>query len=127
MPLHEKHFTLEEARATLPELRPIFRRVQELVATLRKRELESHRMQQLIRSNGQGSKHPEFGDVISELQGVVAKFAERGIEVKDLERGLIDFPHWRNGEEVYLCWLYGEEDILFWHAIEDGFAGRTPL
>ena len=127
MPYHEKHFTLEEARSTLPDLRPKFQRVQELVATLRKRELESQRIQQLIRSNGQGSKHPEFGEVISELQSIVASITEQGIEIKDLERGLIDFPHWRDGQEVYLCWLYDEENILFWHSIEDGFTGRAPL
>lgn len=127
MPYHEIHFNLEEARSTLADLRPKFQRVQELITILRARELESQRIQQLIRSNGQGSKHPEFGEVIKELQDIVASITELGIEIKDVERGLIDFPHWRDGKEVYLCWLYGEEDILFWHPIEEGFGGRVPL
>ncbi len=127
MPYHDTHFTLEEARSLLPELSHKFHRVQELVASLRQRELEMQRIQQLIRSNGQGSKHPDFGVVISEIQEIVASITEQGIEIKDLERGLIDFPHWRNGQEVYLCWLFGEDDIHFWHSIEEGFAGRTPL
>jgi hypothetical protein len=65
--------------------------------------------------------------VVGELQRRIQEITEKGIEIKDIERGLIDFPHWREGEEVFLCWLYGEADIGFWHTLEEGFAGRTPL
>jgi hypothetical protein len=49
------------------------------------------------------------------------------IVVRDLERGLIDFPAMRDGDEVYLCWLVGEPEVGFWHGLEAGFAGRRPL
>jgi len=127
MSTFEKHFTLEEARQELPWLRRRFARIQELVTVLQQARVEMDRIQKLIRSNGQGSNHPDYGAEIGELQGLVADITGKGIEIKDLARGLVDFPHWRDGEEVYLCWLYGEDDIRFWHTLDGGFAGRTPL
>ena len=50
-----------------------------------------------------------------------------GVEIKDLDRGLCDFPALREGRVVYLCWVFGEDDIEWWHDIEAGFAGRQPL
>jgi hypothetical protein len=58
----------------------------------------------------------------------VRELNERGIEIKDLDKGLIDFPHLRaNGEEVYLCYMLGEKTILAWHSLEGGFPGRRPI
>ena len=50
-----------------------------------------------------------------------------GVLVKDLDRGLVDFPALRDGEEVLLCWQVGEGEIAYWHGLEEGFAGRKPL
>lgn len=52
---------------------------------------------------------------------------ELGGLVKDLDRGLVDFPARRGGEDVLLCWQLGEETIEHWHGVEEGFAGRKPL
>ena len=49
------------------------------------------------------------------------------IVVRDLDRGLVDFPSLRDGEEVYLCWLVGEPAVSHWHSVDSGFAGRRPL
>ena len=57
----------------------------------------------------------------------MAEFAERDIVLRDLDRGLIDFPAVREGREVYLCWVDGEDDIAFWHDLDAGYAGRQPL
>ena len=62
----------------------------------------------------------EVADIVSEIQ-------RQGALVKDLDSGLVDFPSLRAGEEVLLCWRLGEEEIGFWHRLEDGFAGRRPL
>ncbi|HET6513387.1 MAG TPA: DUF2203 family protein, partial [Candidatus Kapabacteria bacterium] len=62
------------------------------------------------------------------LVAIVKELGERQIEVKDLNKGLIDFPHVRtNGEEVYLCYLLGEPSIETWHTITGGFLGRRTL
>lgn len=60
--------------------------------------------------------HEEISDITS-----------RGIQIKDLDRGLVDFPHLRNGREVFLCWELEDDDIEFWHEIESGYGGRERL
>jgi hypothetical protein len=72
-------------------------------------------------------KRTEREGFVAELQKVVVQIQEMGCEVKDLEMGLIDFPSLRDGEEVYLCWKFGEKRIRFYHGIHEGFAGRKPL
>lgn len=61
------------------------------------------------------------------LQTMLQQMADDGILVQDLDRGLIDFPHWRNGEEVLLCYELAEDAIGYWHDLERGFGGRQPL
>lgn len=69
-----------------------------------------------------------FPDEMERLVTRLRELDRFGIQVKSLDQGLIDFPHIRkNGEEVYLCWLFGEKEITYWHSIPDGFAGRKPL
>ena len=62
-----------------------------------------------------------------ELAGIVERIHAAGAQVKDLASGLLDFPFERAGETVLLCWRVGEDEIRFWHGIEEGFAGRKPL
>jgi len=74
--------------------------------------------------NGSGTFPPEMEFLVEIVKG----FDKKGIQVKGLDDGLIDFPHIRaNGEEVYLCWKVGEDDILYWHRIADGYAGRRSI
>jgi len=62
-----------------------------------------------------------------ELQAGAAALAEREVVLRDLDRGLVDFPTIRDGREVYLCWIEGEPDIGFWHELDAGHAGRQEL
>jgi hypothetical protein len=87
-----------------------------------------------IGSNGGNMERPEVRDLRAaveashaELQEIVARFTEQGVQVKDMDRGLIDFPAEVDGQDALLCWHVGEERIAFWHSPEDGFAGRKPL
>ena len=129
-----RHFTPEEANAALVEVRPL---VERLVAH-RRRHVEAlarqEEMEGRIRGNGGGMPPAALADAAAaveregrQLAKLVDEIAERGAEVKDLDEGLIDFPALRDGETVLLCWRLGEEEIGFWHRIEDGFAGRRPL
>src|SRR3954468_9237246 len=77
--------------------------------------------------NGGGTHGRTVGEAFVELQTSVAAFGERDIVLRDLDRGLIDFPSLRDGAEVYLCWIDGEPDIEFWHELDAGYAGRRPL
>jgi hypothetical protein len=61
------------------------------------------------------------------VAAAVEELNRLGVLVKDLDRGLVDFPALRQGEEVLLCWQVGEDTVAFWHGLDEGFAGRKPL
>ncbi|HXJ18368.1 MAG TPA: DUF2203 domain-containing protein [Candidatus Polarisedimenticolia bacterium] len=64
---------------------------------------------------------------VTALQEQVSRIQQTGCQVKDLDEGLVDFPSLMKGQEVLLCWKLGEERVLYWHGLEEGFAGRKPL
>lgn len=131
MAIFEKHFTVAQARATLPALRRRLLRVQGLLAEARHQQETLGAVQTIVlRGNGKGPILTGIGGPKEEAQRLIVEIAEDGIQIKDLERGLVDFPHFRNGDpahEVFLCWHLGEDTIEYWHEIEDGYGGRTPL
>jgi hypothetical protein len=63
----------------------------------------------------------------AELSACIEELTELGVQVKDLDTGLVDFPSFRDGDEVLLCWQLGEDEIAWWHTLDGGFAGRQPL
>jgi hypothetical protein len=129
-----RHFTPEEANAALVEVRPLVEQLVEqrrahVVALERQEELEGH-----IRGNGGGippaalaGAAAEVDRIARDLARTVDAIGEHGAQVKDIDEGLIDFPALRHGETVLLCWRLGEDEIRYWHRIEDGFAGRQEL
>jgi hypothetical protein len=64
---------------------------------------------------------------MAEVKQVLLEFYHREIQIKDLERGLIDFPALMDGKEVFLCWEQADKDIEYWHDLDAGYAGREPL
>jgi hypothetical protein len=123
---HARHYTLEEARERLPW-------VQEKLAALRgaRARLTDQEARQALAdgspTNGGGHRGKQVGEAFVELQNGIAEFDRRGIVLRDLDSGLIDFPSLRDGREIYLCWIDGESDIGFWHELDAGYAGRRPL
>jgi len=125
--LHEKHFTLEEARNILEEVGLKVLEIKELKQRLDEKGYDVYSHQYFGGMGPNGRKH--YPIEMEQLVELVKALDDKGILVKDLDRGLIDFPCIReeNGEEVYLCWMFGESDIEYWHRIPDGFAGRKPI
>ena len=124
--LHQKHFTLEEARRELTGVHALANKLVELKTQLDAKGWDVYRHQYFggRGPNGDG----RFPQEMETLVGIVRGLEERGIMVKGIDQGLIDFPFIReNGEEVYLCWKVGEDDIRFWHTISEGFGGRRSL
>ncbi len=124
--VHHRHFSLDEARRELTTVHALASKLVELKHQLEVKGWDVYRHQYFggRGPNGNGSFPAEMETVIEIVRGL----EERGIIVKGLDDGLIDFPHIRdNGEEVYLCWKLGENDIQYWHRIEDGFAGRKSI
>jgi len=129
-----RHFTPDEANAELERVRPL---VEQLVARRREHVAALERQEELeskIRGNGGGMPPAELAAAdaqVGELARGLASLAEEitalGVQVKDLDEGIVDFPALREGETVLLCWRLGEGEIAYWHRVEDGFAGRRPL
>ncbi len=121
-----KHYTLEEARALLPDVRKWLAEIEVLQEQLRLLDL---RLSSLISSGDDvgGETVNTSIKTQAKLQGALREFESRSIQVKDLERGLIDFPALRNGKEILLCWEKDEDDIEFWHDLESGYPGRERL
>jgi hypothetical protein len=129
-----RHFTPQEANAELERVRPL---VEEMVERRRAHVAALEQQESLegrIRGNGGGIPPAVLADATAaverearELAHAVDAIVERGAEVKDVDEGLIDFPALHHGETVLLCWKLGEDEIRYWHRIEDGFAGRRPV
>lgn len=130
----EHEFTLEEARELVSWLAEIFRMLELPRAKAVQLDAAVKELSGKIAGNGAGSSHKQLQrqqdalrEVSAEIDAAVSDIRERGIHVKGVSPGLVDFPHARDGRQVYLCWREGESKIAFWHDIDTGFAGRQPL
>jgi hypothetical protein len=134
-----RFFDLDEANATIPELRTILETLRDersqLIAlrdefarqtalettpgdtVARNRDLAAERRRLRLRMQG----------VIDQMQAGVARIDELGITLREIESGLVDFPALVTGRQVWLCWRLGEGDVEWWHELSDGFGGRRPL
>ena len=120
-----RYFTLDDALTILPEIRDRLERISRMRADIRELAAE---LETTVRGNGQSQEtQPQFVKLVRELERLVGEVQERGVIVRDLDTGLIDFPSIRDGEEIFLCYRLGEETIEFWHGLEEGFPGRKPL
>jgi hypothetical protein len=123
---YEKHYTLEEARNELPKILSMLEEIVTLKVELDAKGFDVFKHQYFGGMGPNGQK--VFPTEMERLVVLVQDLHSRGIEIKDLDKGLIDFPHIRaNGEEVYLCYMVGEKSILAWHPIEGGFAARKSI
>ena len=122
----EKHYTREEARALLPRIRQWLAGLNKLRKNVEKYE---DRLSQMAAQSSDigGETVNEWIRALADMQQILVEFQRRQIFIKDLDRGLIDFPAIIGGREVFLCWESDEEDVEFWHDLETGFAGRERL
>ena len=127
-------FTREEADAMLPELRGLLERV----AVARRQLLQTTRELDALERKRDRSNALQLGRSLRELRARLgadrdalrAAFEEitsRGVQVKNIEPALLDFPAWHEGRVVLLCWRDGEPSVSHWHDLDTGFAGRKPL
>lgn len=124
--MHDRHFTLEQARAALPWVAERIAQMREARAQLTDEDTR-HALAGGSSGNGGGAAGKRVGEAFLELQSAVLALEERGVLLRDLDRGLVDFPALRDGREIYLCWVVGEADIGYWHELDAGYAGRQEL
>jgi hypothetical protein len=130
----ERVFTPAEANSALPEVREAAERLVALRRRMRALDNEQRTAVTAIGGNGVGyaagdlnAAQGELRELAEELTACVEELTELGVQVKDLDAGLVDFPSVRAGEPVLLCWRVGEDDVAWWHGLDDGFAGRRPI
>lgn len=118
-----RHFTLQQANRALPLVRRV---VSDIVQT---RELATQLQSRLEGASGKEHERiqNELDLAIDKLHTYLDELTEIGVELKDFQTGLVDFIGRHQGREVYLCWKLGEEAIGFFHELNAGFAGRTPV
>jgi len=123
----QKHFTIEEARALLPELRSIFQDAHRRRDVVQQTDTELGEELKQTGTDVGGEKVSSLLMDMLQLNVQIRRLQDMGVQIKDFERGLVDFPHIRDGREVFLCWELNEDDIEFWHDIDSGYAGRERL
>lgn len=124
-----KLFTVEEANALLPSVRQILRRIQRSRGRLGTYRDGAKLAAEGAELGGGGmASGVAYANILTDFTAEMSELEGMGIQLKDFDRGLIDFPSLRDGRVVLLCWQLGEGDELeWWHDIDSGFAGRTPL
>jgi hypothetical protein len=138
--VHDRYFTVSEAEAMIPQLEELFERIGGLRVEVDRRMEQVQILDALWGAKVLEPDNPdqrEFSQHQERVRAAVAEIEElvqtgiidRGVRFPQggLEHGLVDFPTRLDGRTVYLCWQYGEEGILAWHEVEEGFAGRQPL
>jgi len=123
---HRRHYSLEQAQAELPWVTERLAAVRDARERLADTDARTA-LAEGSPGNGGGAAGRLVGEAFLELRSSVEELGEREIVLRDLDRGLVDFPAIRDGREVYLCWVEGEEDIGFWHELDAGYAGRQEL
>ena len=130
-----KIFTLSEAQTLLPVVEALLCRAQAAGVRAGEMDQEMQELNQRIFMAGgmhvnvshAARRRAEREKALQEARDTLAEMDEIGVQVKDLEKGLLDFPAVMDGQEVLLCWKLGEKEIGYWHTEEEGFAGRKPL
>jgi hypothetical protein len=133
----KKLFTVAEANAALPLVRAVVRDIVQLSESIGDRRVRLDHLKARHRRAGRADipayaeelaqAESELARDIEQLRHYVQELEQLGVELKSAPEGLVDFPCKMDGRLVYLCWKYGEPEVMFWHELEAGFAGRQPI
>jgi hypothetical protein len=121
-----KHYTRDEAQALVPQLREWLAELNRLRGEVERYDQRLSGMNVEGRDTG-GETVNNWIRALAGMQEILAQFQHRQIFIKDLSRGLVDFPAFIGGREVFLCWEADEDQIEFWHDLDTGYGGREKL
>jgi hypothetical protein len=124
--IHERHYTPREANALLPTVEALLRALREARERLTDADARAL-LAEAAPTNGGGEAGRAVGEAFLEVRRLLAELQELELVLRDVDRGLVDFPAIIEGREAYLCWELGEDEVGFWHDLEAGFRGRQPL
>jgi hypothetical protein len=121
-----KHYSLEEARKLLPQVRAWLTDLEKLQQELEPLNKRTASMMGVGDDIG-GESVNALVRTLAQCKALLNEFRSREIQIKDFGRGLVDFPSLRDGKEIFLCWEKDEDDIEFWHDLDSGYAGREKI
>ena len=122
----ERHYTVEQANAALPWVLERIERLRSARVRLTDEEVREA-LSEAAPMNGGGEPGRHASEAFLDMRSALAELQGSEIVLRDLDRGLIDFPAQRDGREVYLCWEEGEDEVGYWHDLDSGYGGREPL
>ena len=126
-------FTRDEAESMLPQIAPLLWKARDLKKQHDESQAEVIALQNQAKGNGHGidadlaRSRSNLERAAVSINEIIERITKMGIEVKDVDMGLVDFRSNINGREAYLCWKLGEENIGWWHDLDTGYASRQPL
>ena len=127
MSIKNKYFSVEEANAIIPELLVDIPRLQELIKDLTEKYPDVNKAREKAQFNGGSLQGADYINCVLNINYLTEQLESKGLILKGIKHGLVDFLSMRNGREVYLCWKVPEQRIEYWHDIEAGFAGRQRI
>lgn len=122
-----RYFTVEEANEFLPTLETLLRSLKVLVGKMHSEYSELEGLKDVVRGNGGHERGQQYLAEVARFASLIQEVNKSGCILKDIDKGLVDFPFKKDGREVYLCWMLGEESIGWWHERDTGFPGRQPI
>ena len=131
----QRTFTLHDAQLLLPVLKSLLKQAIDGKKLIEKIDIEFQELAQRIFLSGgllvelgkMATRRAEREKTVQRIKDVVAEIDATGVQVKDLDMGLLDFPCVIDGKTILLCWKMGEDKITHWHDLEEGYAGRKPI
>ena len=127
MSIKNKYFSVEEANAIIPELLVNIPRLQGLLQDLTEKYPDVNKAREKAQFNGGSLQGADYINCVLNINYLTEQLESKGLILKGIKHGLVDFLSMRNGREVYLCWKVPEQSIEYWHDIEAGFAGRQRI
>ena len=124
---HDRLFTLAEANHLIPQLNTRLMSVRQAKAVLARTKDDIRKASAQAQYGGGSTVGPLYISSLQQISTNLQAIQEMGVLVKDLEMGLCDFPHLRDGRVVFLCWKFGEQEIKWWHETSTGYKDRCPL
>jgi hypothetical protein len=124
---HDRLFTLSEANHLIPQLNARITSVRQAKAVLARTRDDIRRASARAAYGGGSTAGPLYISTLHQISSNLQAIQEMGVLVKDVDLGLCDFPHLRDGRIVFLCWKYGEPEIKWWHETTTGYKDRYPL
>ena len=117
---------LPQVRAVLLQLAVEKGRLESAVVALTAHSNESATNGNVAHADAMARSEAEMSEIGGGMRALVQHLESLGVEVRDLEQGLVDFPGEREGQPVWLCWRLAEPEVGFWHALDEGFTSRQP-